>query len=203
MIRAAGCGALLSAVLIFPEQALAQRTDSTRAGVAPASPVAQAAAARPAEAANAYPSPRRAFLTSLIAPGSMQLRFKRRKAATIFLLAEAGSVGMSLKSWNDLSKAKKARRDTIGTPSLDEAGQPVLEPETAEPVITYTPRDPNLAGRVRARRSHLEDWLAIVVFNHLFAGADAFVSANLADFDSNVQVSSAERRVGFRARVAW
>ncbi len=133
----------------------------------------------------------------------MQLRFKRPKAATIFLLAEAGSVGMSLKSWNDLSKAKKARADTVGAPLLNEAGQPVLDPETGEPVIAYAPRDPNLAGRVRGRRSHLEDWLAIVVFNHLFAGADAFVSANLADFDANVQVSSAERRVGFRARVAW
>ncbi len=97
----------------------------------------------------------------------MQMRFKRPKAATIFLLAEAGSVGMSLKSWNDLSKAKKARADTVGTPSLDGSGQPVPDPETGAPVIVYTPRDPNLAGRVRARRSHLEDWLAIVVFNHL------------------------------------
>ncbi len=133
----------------------------------------------------------------------MQLRFKRPKAATIFLLAEAGAVGMSAKSWYTLSQAKKARADTVGTPSLDQQGQPVLDPETGEPVIVYVPRNPNLAGRVRARRSQLEDWLAVVVFNHLFAGADAYVSANLADFDANVQVSSAEQRVGFRARLAW
>jgi hypothetical protein len=133
----------------------------------------------------------------------MQLRFKRPKAAAIFLLAEAGAVGMSLKSWNDLSKAKKARADTVGTPQLDENDQPVLDPETGEPVITYAPKNKNLADRVRARRSHLEDWIAVVVFNHLFAGADAYVSANLADFDANVQVANGERRMGVSARIAW
>ena len=133
----------------------------------------------------------------------MQLRFRRPKAAAIFLLAEAGAVGMSLKSWNDLSKAKKARADTVGTPALDDNGQPVLDPETGEPVVNYAPRNQNLAARVRARRSHLEDWIAVVVFNHLFAGADAYVSANLADFDANVQVANGERRLGVSARVAW
>jgi hypothetical protein len=148
-------------------------------------------------------SPRRAFVTSLILPGSMQLRMDRPRAAGIFLLAEAGSVGMSLKSWNDLRKAKNARADTVGTPALDNLGNPVIDPETGQPVINYAPRNPNLAGRVRARRSHLEDWIAVVVFNHLFAGADAFVAANLADFDANVQVTAAERRIHVAARVGW
>jgi hypothetical protein len=34
---------------------------------------------------------------------------------------------------------------------------------------------------IRTRRLHVEDWLAVVAFNHLFAGADAFVSAQLWD----------------------
>jgi hypothetical protein len=191
---ALAAGILLTAL---PASAAAQRADSTRAGVAPG------ATRQPAAVNPGYPSPRRAFLTSLIAPGSMQLRFKRPKAAAIFLLAEAGAVGMSLKSWNDLSKAKKARADTVGTPQLDENDQPVLDPETGEPVITYAPKNKNLADRVRARRSHLEDWIAVVVFNHLFAGADAYVSANLADFDANVQVANGERRMGVSARIAW
>lgn len=193
------CLALAAGFLltVLPASAEAQRADSTRAGVAPGT-LQQPAAVNPG-----YPSPRRAFLTSLIAPGSMQFRFKRPKAAAIFLLAEAGAVGMSLKSWNDLSKAKKARADTVGTPVLDDNGEPVLDPETGEPVVNYAPRNQNLADRVRARRSHLEDWLAVVVFNHLFAGADAYVSANLADFDANVQVANGERRMGVSARIAW
>ena len=181
---------------LAPDVAGAQRADSTRSGVAAAP--RQAAARR-----DSMPSPRRAFVTSLIAPGSMQLRFKRPKAAAIFLLAEAGSVGMSLKSWNDLSKAKDARADTVGVPVLDSSGQPQIDPQTGLPVINYVPRNQNLADRVRARRAHLEDWIAVVVFNHLFAGADAYVAANLADFDANVQVSASDRRMGVLARVSW
>ena len=191
---AVACGLFVG--LMSPGVVEAQRSDSTRAGV---SPSPQQAVVR----RDSMPSPRRAFLTSLIAPGSMQLRFKRPKAAAIFFLAEAGAVGMSLKSWNSLSKAKDARADTVGTPALDTSGQPVIDPQTGLPVINYAPRNPNLADRVRARRSQLEDWIAVVVFNHLFAGADAFVAANLADFDANVQVSATDRRMGVLARLSW
>ena len=111
---------------------------------------------------------------------------------------------MSVKSWNDLRKAKDAREDTVGTPVLDGLGNPVLDPDTGQPRVTFAPRNPNLAGRIRARRAHLEDWIAVAVFNHLFAGADAYVAANLADFDANVQTgSNSERRIGFSARLAW
>ncbi|MGI9044277.1 MAG: hypothetical protein ACR2GK_09175 [Gemmatimonadaceae bacterium] len=185
---------------IVPAQSSAQQVDSARAGVA-APPEVRRPVLDPS--GRPYPSPRRAFVTSLAIPGSMQFRFGRPKAAMIFLLAEAGSVGMSLKSWNDLSKAKEARADTVRVPVLDGGGAPVIDPVTGQPRIDFSPRNKNLADRVGARRAHLEDWLAVVVFNHLFAGADAYVSANLADFDANVQVSSLERRVGVRARLAW
>jgi hypothetical protein len=37
------------------------------------------------------------------------------------------------------------------------------------------------ADLVRTRQLHVEDWLAVLAFNHLFAGADAFVAAQLWD----------------------
>lgn len=188
----------MSILSLAPTAGFAQRTDSTRAGVARPEAVAAADAARKPKV-----SPGRAFLASLVAPGSMQLKFKRPKAAAIFLLAEGATVGMSVKSWNDLSKAKDARADTVGTPVLDVDGNPVIDPDTGRPEVNYAPRNPNLAGRIGARRAHLEDWIAAVVFNHLFAGADAYVAANLTDFDANVQVSSAERRMRVMARLAW
>nr|MDQ3081408.1 hypothetical protein [Gemmatimonadota bacterium] len=113
-------------------------------------------------------------------------------------------IGMSLKSLNDLNNAKDARADTIQVARVDPVtGNPVLNPVTGVPLTTTVPRDQNIAGRVRARRTHLEDWLAAIAFNHLFAGADAFVAANLADFDANVNMTS--RGVGIRVlgRVAW
>jgi hypothetical protein len=86
---------------------------------------------------------------------------------------------------------------------VDVEGNPVIDPDTGQQLVNYTPRNPNLVGRIRARRAHLEDWLAVAVFNHLFAGADAYVAANLADFDANVQTTASERRIGLSARLAW
>jgi hypothetical protein len=44
---------------------------------------------------------------------------------------------------------------------------------------------------VRTRRLHYEDWLAVLVFNHLFAGADAFVAAQLWDLPVRIGVMPA------------
>ena len=148
-------------------------------------------------------SPGSAFLRSFLLPGLGQISLRRKKAASIFIIGEVGTLAMSTKSWIDLDKAKKARRDTVAIPVLDDAGNPVIDSVTNEPKMTFGPRNKNLADRVRARRTHLEDWLAAMIFNHLFAGADAFVAANLADFDANVQASYTDRSVRVMARIAW
>jgi hypothetical protein len=110
---------------------------------------------------------------------------------------------MAVKSWSDLSKAKDARKDTVVTPVLDDSGQAVLDSVTGQPKVTVEFRNPNLVGRIKARRTHLEDWLAAAFFNHLFAGADAYVAANLSDFNTNVEVTSTDQGLRFMARVAW
>lgn len=111
---------------------------------------------------------------------------------------------MALKSAFDLKKAKDARSDTISVEALDPTtGNPVIDPITGSPQMRFVPRNQNLADRVQARRTHLEDWLAAIVFNHLFAGADAYVAANLADFETNVKVTSTGRGVTVMARVGW
>jgi hypothetical protein len=126
----------------------------------------------------------------------------RPKAATLFLVVEAGALGMSVKSWSDLSKAKDARKDTVVTPVLVDGVQ-VIDSVTGKPKVTVEFSNPNLVGRIKARRTHLEDWLAAMFFNHLFAGADAYVAANLSDFNTNVEVTSTDQGLRFMARVAW
>jgi hypothetical protein len=148
-------------------------------------------------------SPRRAFLTSLAAPGYMQLKFKRPKAAAIFLAVEAGGIGMAIKSKHDLDLAKAAKLDSIFTPVLDSLDKPVIDSVTHQPAHTAVLRNQNLADRVKARRTHLEDWIAAIIFNHLFAGADAFVAANLQDFNTNVNVTSTDKGVQILAKVYW
>jgi hypothetical protein len=190
------CIIALASAVLSPFSAMAQRSDSTRVGVA-------RPAARDTSSTRLKVSPRRAFLTSLAVPGLMQARLDRHKAATLFAVIEGGTIGMSLKSWRDLEKAKEARRDTVGTPVVDAQGKPVIDSVTGLPKQTFAPRNPNLVGRIRARRTHLEDWIAALVFNHLFAGADAYVAANLSDFDANVQASSTDTGVRVMARIAW
>jgi hypothetical protein len=148
-------------------------------------------------------SPRRAFLTSLAAPSYMQFKFGRPKAAAIFLAVEAGGIGMAIKSKRDLNVAKAAKLDSIFTPVLDSVGKPVIDSVTGKPSHTSALRNKNIADRVSARRTHFEDWVAALVFNHLFAGADAFVAANLADFDTNVRVTSTDHGLRILASVAW
>jgi predicted branched-subunit amino acid permease len=50
---------------------------------------------------------------------------------------------------------------------------------------------------------HLEDWLAVLASNHLFAGADAFVAAQL--WDVPVSLSAIPRPNGavFVATLRW
>jgi hypothetical protein len=109
---------------------------------------------------------------------------------------------MAIKSNSDLDKATAARRDTtVDTVFVN--GQPVIDPDTGLPKTVGVPKNKNLADRRRARRTHLEDWIAAIVFNHLFSGADAWVAANLADFNTNVNVSALGRGIRVAAYVAW
>jgi hypothetical protein len=148
-------------------------------------------------------SPRAALLRSLLVPGLGQFNLDRPKVAGLFVATELGAIGMSFKSKHDLDLATAARRDTSIIFVVDANGQPVIDPATGLQKTVGKPKNQNLADRRRARRTHLEDWLAGIVFNHLFSGADAWVAANLADFDVNVNVSAVGRGAQVAARVAW
>ena len=148
-------------------------------------------------------SPRAALVRSMLVPGLGQHNLDRPKAATFFAVIEVSAIGMAFKSKHDLDLAKAARRDTTIIPVVDASGKPVIDPETGLQKTVGKPKNQNLADRLRARRTHLEDWIAGIVFNHLFSGADAWVAAQLADFNSNVTVSAVGRDVQVSARIAW
>ncbi len=148
-------------------------------------------------------SPRAALVRSLLVPGLGQFQLSRPKAGALFVATEVGSIGMVLKSRSDLNRATAARRDTTIVPVLDASGKPVIDPVTGLPKTIGLVKNKNLADRVRARRTHLEDWIAGIVFNHLFSGADAWVAANLADFNANVDITSVGRGIQIAARFTW
>ena len=47
-----------------------------------------------------------------------------------------------------------------------------------------------------AKRQEVQDWLVLWIFNHLFAGAEAFVSAHLQDFPRELEVRALPHGVG-------
>jgi hypothetical protein len=49
---------------------------------------------------------------------------------------------------------------------------------------------------VRLKRQEVQDWLVLWIFNHLFSGAEAYVSAHLRDFPADLQVRAFPGGIG-------
>ncbi len=58
-------------------------------------------------------------------------------------------------------------------------------------------RSPN----VSAKRQEVQDWIVLWVFNHLFSGAEAFVSAHLQDFPKDLKLRALPRGIGISVPV--
>jgi hypothetical protein len=91
------------------------------------------------------------------------------------MLVEAISIAMIRESGADVHEARRTVNDTVIVRYVD--GQGVLvntkNGDVAPPRFN--------SAYVRTRQAHVEDWAALLVANHLFAGADAFVAAHLWD----------------------
>jgi hypothetical protein len=149
-------------------------------------------------------SPGRAFLTSLFVPGLGQSRLGRQLPGAIYAGVEAMSIVMILKAQNDLRIAQRHANASI-------VNQYRVDPGTGAPIRDeqgrFVPLDtvPNRfdSERVDARRTQVEDWIAVLIFNHLFAGADAFVASLLWDLPARVGMRHLPRGLGLGLIVRW
>lgn len=185
-----GLLAALSMLVAVATSMEAQQRDSARAE--PGTPRRDSAVVR--EALRPPLSPRRAFLYSLVAPGSAQSILGRPTAAAVFVLAEAVTITMIRESSANLREAERFEGDSIVIATVN--------PQTGQPQITRgPPRYPE--GLARARRAQVEDWIAALVLNHLFSGADAFVAAHLWDVPAQLSIRAAPGRTTVRAQLRW
>ena len=81
----------------------------------------------------------------------------------------------------DVQEARRSANDSIVVTWL-----PPTTPGAPPTPVKIAPRFDD--DYVRARRSHLEDWIFVTIANHLFAGADAFVAAHLWDVRTQVSL---------------
>lgn len=177
--RATASAILLLVVVASPADA--QRADSARAG-----------AVRPA--IRPPLSPRRAFLSSLLVPGYAQSVLGRPNAAALFIATEAVALLMVRESATELRQARRLQDDSIPLFFVDPSNG---EADTVYRAARY-PSD-----LVRARRAHLEDWIAALVANHIIAGVDAFVAAHLWDVPIQVGLRHARASAVVSARYRW
>jgi hypothetical protein len=167
--------------------ARAQRADSAR--VAATRPAAVDTSSRPVPTPPL--SPRRAFLYSLLLPGYSQSILGRPTAGAIFVLSEAIAIGMLRESKADLNEARALRADSLVVVAFDAAGAPI------KAASAYTDE------LIDVRRGHVEDWVAFIIANHLFAAADAYVGAHLWDLPSQISVRQTREGTVLAARLAW
>jgi hypothetical protein len=186
-------------VVFAPAPVSAQQVDSARAGVktappplTPAEQQARATAATgkaPARATTGPPiSPGRAFFYSLLVPGLGQAKLDRPVAGALYGTLELVSIAMLQKTWFDEREAQRFMNDSIPLSyKVDPSGVAVLD-SLGRPVVDQYAFN-RFGGTLRvARRANAEDWVALLIFNHLFSGADAYVAAHLWDLPANVAV---------------
>ena len=117
-------------------------------------------------------TPRRAFLYSF---AHSRLRAEQCSVATRpprrFCSSRRSAIAMIRESAADVHEARRLQRATVVVVSYVDATGDIAHADDGRP-----PRFDD-AVRPRSRSAHVEDWIALLIANHLFAGADAFVAA--------------------------
>jgi hypothetical protein len=141
-------------------------------------------------------SPRRAFLMSALLPGLAQSRLEKATSGAFFAGIELAAVAMLRRSANDVREVRRQGTDTVVGNFVVAPGTGVLTPSG-----TLPPRFE--ASMERSRKLHVEDWAAAIVFNHLIAGADAFVAAQLWDVPTQMTMVPTANGLALVATLRW
>ena len=134
-------------------------------------------------------SPRRAFLYSALVPGMGQAALDRKYTGAVFFLIETMSWALLRRSADDERIAKAFVGDSVPQSyAIDSTTGLALRDSHGNLVVAAWAQTRYTKDLVRARALHVEDWVAVILFNHLFSGADAYVAANLWDLPQHLGV---------------
>ena len=117
---------------------------------------------------------------------------KRPTAMVFFGGMEVVGWAMLRRSLIDLHRAKAFARDSVVSEySIDATtGKVLRDSTTGRPLIQSIEPDQYREALIPARQRHVEDWAAIIIFNHLMAGADALVASHLWEVPVRITASS-------------
>jgi hypothetical protein len=130
-----------------------------------------------------------AFLYSFAIPGLGQAKLDRPVQAAAFFLLEVSALALANRTAADVRAARQMQGDSVPlTYKTDPTTGAVVLGSTGLPEVASWQVSHYPAELVKARRLQYEDWMAIIIFNHLFSGADAFVAAQLWDLPQRVKL---------------
>ena len=132
-------------------------------------------------------TPRKAFLYSALVPGLGQAALDRKYTGAVFFVIEAMSWALVRRSADDERIAKSFVGDSVPQTYAIDPGTGLAQRDGhGNPVVATWAPSRYTQDLVRARALHVEDWVAVILFNHLFSGADAYVAANLWDLPEHL-----------------
>ena len=142
-------------------------------------------------------TPRRAFVYSALIPGMGQAALDRKYTGAAFFLIEAMSWALLRRSADDERIAKAFVGDSVPqTYTIDPSTGLAIRDAHGNPVVATWSQTRYSPELVRARALHVEDWIAVILFNHLISGADAYVAANLWDLPQHLGIRASPVRGG-------
>jgi hypothetical protein len=180
---------VLSCCFLPGGSASAQEPDTTIAPPPPLQPLPMRAEVR------APLTPGGAFLRSFLVPGWSQHVLGRPRAGAFFVATEFVSAVMMVDARQRLQTARRWGRDSM----VVGWELPAAPGEPPRPIVAPGP----LAGRIPPRRQQVEDWTAVLLFNHLLSGADAFVAAHLWELPVQLEFSHDGVDAIIGVRIPW
>ncbi|MEX2467811.1 MAG: hypothetical protein WD995_12950 [Gemmatimonadota bacterium] len=134
------------------------------------------------------PSPGGAFLRALAVPGWGHAAIGAYGRGAFYAAAQSGTAYALVRTRLRLLEARDRAdlRERVLRRALEAEG--VTGPDELEARLDEDAALSDIRGLVSARESQQEDWLALGIFLVLLSGADAYVSAHLANFPDPIEV---------------
>jgi hypothetical protein len=133
-------------------------------------------------------TPRGAFLRSMAVPGWGHAEAGSFVRGGFYFSAQSATVFMLLKTQSRLARARDRLdlMEAVVRRRLEASG--VTDPGALEEAVGRDPTVEDLRALETSRAEQRQDWMALGIFLLFLGGADAFVSAHLADFPAAVEI---------------
>lgn len=151
-------------------------------------------------------TPRGAFLRSMLLPGWGHAEAGSYVRGGFYFSVQAATGFMLFKTQTRLTRARDRLdlMEAVVRRRLEASG--ITDTREIEDALGEDPRVEDLRALETSRSEQRQDWIAMGIFLMFLGGADAFVSAHLADFPAAVEIGptpSGGLQVGVSAPVGF